>query len=611
VIHCSKYRRQSCGALFAIVVVCAGLSPISHDAFWWDQARGRAVFAGSSSPARDLLANETEPEADWLGGVPGYLVFRLLGLGGLTVLKVVVACGLLALLLPSTPRQLVSRSTQPTIVPLCVAGIGVFAAADAFDSVSRSLDLIFLVVVARLLEHAGKRAVSRTNIALCLVMVVWANAAQLPILGVLLAVQYPIGSTLSRRSRLTLTACAMCACLTPRGVWTLWDSVRLLVPRLTHGAATLRLTEFRSTVSSPWDEQVVTYALACLIAAVCLIRFEKNWSRIAVGFAIIGIGWSARSNVAPAAVWITMQSLGCLRHGVTAAPAAESRGRFIPVCSVLALIVVAAGAAGSFLPESRARLGIGLSPRLDIRLFESSLQNCPLKGTAHGVGLRSAGMLAWIAGRSGSADLQQLQLDDVPVRALLGDRLRDRVLLEHDLESGVRNPQRREDGSWAGWWVPLQRQGVSVLVVPAEQTRLIRALEPTWWKPLSLDAPVIPFGRAGDPDCATRLIQVLQERRFVDQGKWSYAPATGFELRQHVDVLGLFTDDARSQTALRQARVFQAMNLHTAAIRVLQTVVDGGDRTANHELTRCRQELAWTARRTESMTPESSGGGPP
>jgi hypothetical protein len=610
-MDCSKYRRQSCVALAAIVVVCAGLSPISDDAFWWDQARGRAVLAGSITPALDLLANEAKSEADWLGGVPGYLVFRLLGLGGLTLLKIVLTCGLLALLLRSTPRQLVSRSAQPKIVSLCVAGIGMFAATDAFDSVGHSLDLICLVLVGRLLEHAGERAASRTMIALCLVMMVWANMARLPIFGVLLAVQHLVDSPLSRRSRLTFAACVLSACLTPRGMWTLWDSARLLVPRLTHSAATLRLTEFRPTVSGPWDEQVVAYVLACLMTVVCLIRFEKNWSRIAAGFAIIGIGWSARSHVAPAAVWITMQSLGCLRHAAITAPAAESRVRFVTGCSVFALIVVAAGAAGSFWPDSRARLGIGLSPRLDIRLFEASLQNCPLKGTAHGVGLRSAGMLAWIAGGNGSADSGQLRLDDVPVRALLGNRLSDRVLLQHDLESGVRNPQRREDGSWAGWWVPLQRQGVSVLVVPAEQTQLIRALEPTWWKPLSLDAPVIPFGRAGDPDCATRLIHVLQERQFVDQGEWSYAPATGLGLQQHVDVWGLLAGDARWQTAMRQARVFQAMNLHTAAMRVLQTVIDGGDRAADHELTRCRQELEWTARLTGTTTPEPSGGGGP
>ncbi len=610
-MNSNNRRRHFCGGLVAFVVVCAGLSPISDDAFWWDQARGRAVLAGSRSPTLDLLVNENQFEADWLGGVPAHLVFRLLGLGGLSLLKIGLTCGLLALLLRTTPGKLISPSAQREIVPLCVAGIGIFAAADAFDSVSRSLDLIGLLVVGNLLEHVDRRALSRTCVGMFLVMLVWANVARLPIAGVLFVTLHLASGSFSQRRSLIVAVSVLSTCLTPRGVWTLWDSLRLLVPRLTQGATTLSTTEFRSTVLGLWDEQVLAFALACLITLVCLVRFERSRPRMAGAFAVIAIGWSARSSVALAAIWITLQSLDCLRQATIQSPAAESRGRFVPGCCVLAVVVVAVGAAGSFYPMSRAQLGIGLSPCLDVRLFETSLQNCPLKGSAHAVGLRSAGMLAWILSGDGSMGSRELRLDDVPSRALLGGRLRNRALLQHDLESGVRNPQRREDGSWAGWWVPLQRQSVSLLVVPTERTTLIRALEPTWWKPLSLDAPVLAFGRAGDPDCATRLIHVLQERLFVDQGNWSYAPATGIGQQQHFDLWDVLTGDARAHTAVRQARVFQAMNLHTAATRVLQTAVENGDLAARHELVRCRQELAWSTRLTGTVATESSAGGLP
>jgi hypothetical protein len=186
--------------------------------------------------------------------------------------------------------------------------------------------------------------------------------------------------------------------------------------------------------------------------------------------------------------------------------------------------------------------------------------------------------------------------------------LRNRVLLQHDLDSGVRNPQHREDGSWAGWWVPLQQQNTSMLLVPSDRTTLIHSLEPTWWKPLSLDATVIPFGRAGDPNCAQRVIQVLQERQFVDQGEWAYTPPpTGFAIQRHIRAWDLMTGAARRRSALQQARVFQAMNLHNAAIRVLVSGFENRANGADLEIARCRKYLEWNARLTGNSTPESGG----
>jgi len=130
----------------------------------------------------------------------------------------------------------------------------------------------------------------------------------------------------------------------------------------------------------------------------------------------------------------------------------------------------------------------------------------------------------------------------------------------------------------------------------ARRTKLIHSLEPTLWKPLSLDAQVIPFGRAGDPMCAKQLIRVLQEREFIDQGEWSYSPPVDDNLLQHGDLWNLVTGDIPWQTPLRQARVFRAMNLHHAAIRVLKPIVELGNNRVLLEFARNRTELEWTER---------------
>ena len=593
-------RRHLRHAALVLVVVSTGLSPIAGSGFWWDLARGRAVFDGSTAPARDLLTRGVQREADWLAGVPAYVVYQCAGLTGLAATKAVLVALLLWLLVRSGGLNHRDAAT-------CVAGPGVVGALDAFDSVSRSVELLALVYVMNLADPDTGRPFRRTCATLVAVMAVWANVGQLSVIGV-----GAILSRLSTRREWILTGIAAgSVCLTPAGPAAIWDSIRLLIPRLAESASTLDATRFQSTVVAPWDTQVAAYACVCLISVAVLFCKERHHRACAIACLVIGIGWMARSNVAVCSVFLTLQTLNCVSRGAMNGDTRErnqagrsSHTRLPTAAGLVALIAFCAATAGPF--NGNCSLGFGLSPRLDIRLFESSLQSSQLRGSSFCIETRATGMLAWARANTPSLP----QPDDIDDRALLGGRLHERFLLRKDLEEGLRNPQRREDGSLAGWWVPLQQRDTSLLIVPSDNTTLIRSLEPTWWKPLSLDSPLIPFGRAGDAGCARQLVRVLQERDFVEYGNWSYSPDAAWESRQHLDLWSILVRHGRWNAALRQARVFHAMQLHAAATRVLTQAVNDRNTEAIALHAKCRAELHWMER-LAGHTPSARRGDSP
>jgi hypothetical protein len=208
--------------------------------------------------------------------------------------------------------------------------------------------------------------------------------------------------------------------------------------------------------------------------------------------------------------------------------------------------------------------GWGLDPRLNPDAFAASLADTAVKGNAHCVGVREAGLLSWHAPIG-------VQPFETPVSALLNQRLREHVLLTSDLSQRWQTPHRRPDGNWGGWWQTTQARGITLLIVPAENLELIAALEPTIWKPFSLNAASLVYGKAGDPGGTQQIVKTLSLRQFVDRGVWTYQAAS----ESGSDLIEFFAwpdGTAVTHQSLRLARVFRAMEMHFAALKVLHGI---------------------------------------
>jgi len=206
-------------------------------------------------------------------------------------------------------------------------------------------------------------------------------------------------------------------------------------------------------------------------------------------------------------------------------------------------------------------LGWGLDPRLSADSFAASLNGVRLVESAHCVGIREAGLLTWHMTKG-------VKPFDTPQTALRNGRLKSHVLLTSDLSTNWQVPHRRADNSWGGWWLLLVERKTTTLVVPCEHLNLINALEPTIWKPLSLNSVSIVYGKAGDPGCSDQMINILSLREFVDRGAWVYETSSE-EGSAHTDLPELLTGENTNYESLRLARVFRSMNLSVAALKVL------------------------------------------
>ena len=206
-------------------------------------------------------------------------------------------------------------------------------------------------------------------------------------------------------------------------------------------------------------------------------------------------------------------------------------------------------------------LGWGIDPRLSPDAFSASLQSVSLTGTAHCVGIREAGLLSWHL-RNG------VKVFDTPRTALLNGRLRTHALLTADLSRNWKVPHRRTDIGWGGWWLPLLERKTTTLVVPSEDLKLITGLEPTIWKPLSLNSVSLVYGKAGDPGCTQQIVNTLSLRDFVDRGTWVYQ-TTSEESQTHTDLRDVIYGANAVYESLRLARVFRAMKMSVAALKVL------------------------------------------
>ncbi len=227
--------------------------------------------------------------------------------------------------------------------------------------------------------------------------------------------------------------------------------------------------------------------------------------------------------------------------------------------------------------------------------------------------VRSSGVVAWILGPvsslgspespdDGSAgdgkfdgdatDDGAWRVQDHPERALLGGRLSDHHRLLLDLREGRQMRYWRDDGQPGGWWLALEQRDTAWIACSRRDVTLIRRLEPSIWKPLSLESPVIPYARAGDPRFTGRILEVLGQREAVDRRPWAYRPPAVGDSPYDRQRWGAGPRDRWGP--LSQARVFLAMELRTATLRVLAVARERWphDPRFLRVWTRCQTELA-------------------
>ncbi len=586
-------ERWCCVVCLAIAILIA-LHPISTHDFWWQLSRGRAAAGGTLAPSQVLLAGETTASADWLGGAPVFAIFSLGGISLLMGLKLLssVVVGL---------DLLFVKARQRSLTILAIVLLALLAARHAWEPTPLLYDAIGVTLVWSMIDRLKDHSSSGRLIILLIVMAVWANTSPLCVLGIFVGtnamlVGSPSSSLpLTRRRRVEIVAMmAAACCTTPRGLATLWDSLRILMPMLTTSASVLQSTQWRPLAFSFHKPEVLAFVLLSVAMFYTLIKIPRTSAGAALAYFVIQIiAWSSQSNLAPVSIWLTLLLLRQVNaNQVTEAPLSKYgslRGRVGKLLPATVVLLVAVAAIDRW-PESLSRIGWGIDPTISGDEFLESVKDVRTTGSAHAVGIREAGLLCWFKPEGAKPF-------DTPRQALLSGRLGQNVLLHEELSTGWQIPHRREDDSWGGWWLTLKERQTTLLIVPSEDVQLIGALEPTIWKPLALSGSSLVFGIAGDPACSPRIARVLQLRKHVDQNVWHYDPVSAAGDESHCDLVGLLTGRRTFEVDLRLAKSFRAMQLTVAALRVLNPILqtDSGE-VAHEEFARSQLDLGYRER---------------
>ncbi len=591
------------------LVLSAALHPVSADDFWWQLSRGRAVANGELAPSRSLLAGDLLAEADWLGGLPFFTLYELGGLFALMLLKLAVVSGLVAW----------SRRTGATLgcAARWLVTVGLtLVAVQACEPTPALWDVLCLLIASGLVERMRRRFTVGRLIGFGGLACAWANLAPGCLLIVLPLAEHSLRPATTDAPKITARAMAsllgmalLGLSLTPRGVFTIWDSARQLVPLLVESPEILRESPWHPLWSGNVDSLMIGWLMLMLMAVVVLIRMRRDrlntcpatphpLSNGLLLAGVVSLGWWSRPNAVVLSVWLVQWIAANTVSGIPANGfSSRTVGRMFARLVPCACLLMAVGLSLGVPALTESRLGWGLHRRLEDRLLEGSLGPASSKPasvpdssrqeTAHCTDVRAAGMLAWLRPSHSKPFL-------VSQRALLNGRLREEVLLNRELETGWLKQHRRADGTAGGWWLTLRARHTSLLVCSAERTRLIQSLQPTIWKPLSIDSPVIPCALAGDPRFAPRIAEVRLQQQLVDRGAWVFQPEPVAGNDRIVDLIGWATGQPDPEPILRQSAVLRAMNLPLAAARVLRPLlpVDTFSEQVRREWVASQRELA-------------------
>lgn len=565
--HTTQVGHSTFAKLILLCIVAsallASLHPISCSDYWWELSKGREAAAGSLFPTSKLLAGSIRAEADWASGLLFYLLFDNGGVLSLMCLKIFATV--------FAARLLIQQTVHRSAVAGVLIATSLLCARQAWEPSPLCFDTIG-VLLALTLTKAVFRATSRSAfVGLLILMCCWSNLGSRSITGILIAV--PTLALSIRRpvaKVFCITMLLVAACLTPAGLATLPDSWITTFPQTAESSAILSLAGWNPWWNSPLRiERVAWLLLCCLSCRQAVPGQAGNFFPVLAGTQLFA---ALSSDNLPLAAMM-MAYFGTQFCGTTSDRVSDkvkvsdkNEARIdlrTRVERLVLTVVMGALATWALQPWSGcgSGLGWGIDPRLSPDAFSASLQSVSLTGTAHCVGIREAGLLSWHL-RNG------VKVFDTPRTALLNGRLRTHALLTADLSRDWKVPHRRTDKSWGGWWLPLLERKTTTLVVPSEDLKLITGLEPTIWKPLSLNSVSLVYGKAGDPGCTQQIVNTLSLRDFVDRGTWVYQ-TTSEESQTHTDLRDVIYGANAVYESLRLARVFRAMKMSVAALKVL------------------------------------------
>ncbi|QDV54630.1 hypothetical protein [Rosistilla oblonga] len=550
---------------YVVVVLWIALQPLAGDDLWWDLSRGREVLKGSIAPSRLMLELDDQSESDWLGGVIGFVSYAAFDSNGLMLFRCGFVVGV-AFLLWRCVRDNLSTAT------FLLASLAVVCLLPAADSVSLVYDVLGAVATLWFADRwlLGGRSVSL--LILLGVGLLWANLGAGYALFLPIVIGVAIGrlgeSSVSQNGVIVaLLLLAATAWMNPRGGLGILDSFQRIRGSLdvdvdVSGQGTVGVIQTWQT----WSERYgVVVPLAFVILSVLAVGLQfcwlkrsprRFWQLGSVWIAGQWLAWTSPANLSLAAVWIGMTCLSARLPADRAAKGSVTRWKrgLLPACC-LVLVGIAA-------VKAPADMGWGIDEQQDFRYLQSALPAVLPVGTGWADSLRSGGMIAWI-------NPEGVRLQDLPHRAMLGGRLRQQHDIARDLAEQRKTSYYRSNGSQGGWWLSLQDRQTQLLLVEADNVELIAALEPTLWKPLTLDSPVVAYASTGNSAYSNRILETLQQRHFVDRGPWSYQrpQSTGSPFDR--DRFGLAIEGGAIGQSIRQAEVFTAMELPNAAMRIL------------------------------------------
>ncbi len=589
----------------ACLAAVFAFQPFSADDFWWQLSRGREVTSGSITPSQSLLSLESAAEADWLGGLPIFAVYQFLGGHGLMLCRVLLVAGCFAWVL--APRQSAGFAR-----PLAwfVVTLAMIALARRFNFTPAMFDSVAIVVLVGLMHRKSVEADSsssvRRNHAVGMVtaaglFLVWSNMSPVILAGLIGWLAFSIAASLvadpGHRTNWILAILMLAGgSINPRGVFAWTDSLSSIVPVWRNPSALFTGTPWQPLFEGLTDPTAILFLLLTAIWVVTQAFSRWRMPRELFCFAWMQwLAWSSLQNVSLATTWLAADMLmSWHRNGqYRSSNLGFSRSQRIGFLATTMGVAVAMPLSGLV-----STMGWGIDASLDNRMLRMTLQQTRPYGTAFADDTRSGGMLAWempqLRELTVASDSDALRLQDVALRAVIAGRYADHRRVIDDLRQQRLMSYWRSDGSQGGYWLPLERRETTLLVVSNRDTELIRGLEPSIWKPLSLDSPVIPYAAAGDKHYARQMVQTLTNREIVEFQNWQYTfPSSTGSLFDR-DRWGFAPVIVDADLAYRQAEVFRGMGLRYAALRVL--FVGRQDFPESVPLacamTRCQAELA-------------------
>ncbi len=587
-----------CLGVAILIGIITTFFPVRSEHLWLDIAQGRTTC--SSIAKGKLIDHRHCVESNGLGTIPTFVAYSMASGSGLMILKFSLAIGCGLALLKSAAKPHSGHFLIILLMLMCLR--------DAWDVSSLAIEIPCGLMIRHILNRWSVKTKWIDIVTLAFVCILWANTGDRVLLGLSLLVIHiiPLLHDPSTRTSALAAACITPAaiCLNPRGSMIYCDSFYLTWPKLFATELTLNAAGWNSFRSVMLDSTGIAFTIIVLIAAghFCL---AKSGARDACCFMLVTVSaFMTTTNMPVAAAWITgtlLYSSRVRNSGRTTAESASAKiartdgpipalglpNRLMPILlSACTLFALHAGT--GFWPGNAQRFGWGVHPRLEIRLCELAIKGVTIDGPVWCSSIRAAGMIAWLRPDQSAGPTDFLR------QAFLDGKLQEWFLLRQDIANGRQAWHRRDDGSSGGWWIPIMGTNTRLLMIDTLDLGLIRSLEPTLWKPLSVDSPVIPFAIAGDTSANNRIVAVLGERDFLESGPWTYTPPSPSGDDLYWDLAGQLTERIDRSLVLQQAQVLHAMHLPAASLRILNPVLGQSVRGDSllMEFARCQFQLA-------------------